>query len=127
MQGLYQWQQSRCTLQDINPDFLLHVAGDRVDKGYFFTLLHGVVEHVDELDELLAPHLSRPLTQLDPVERGILWVGAYELRFQLDVHQAVIINEAVELAKRFGAEQGHKFVNGVLDKLARQLRSAPMG
>jgi N utilization substance protein B len=76
-----------------------------------------------ELDDLLAPLLERPLAQVDPVERAVLRVGAFELAHRPEVPYRVVINEAVELAKRFGAEQGHRFVNSVLDRLARDLRA----
>jgi N utilization substance protein B len=96
------------------------------ELAYFEALLHGVPAHLDELDELLGPYLDRSIESVDPVERAILRLGAFELRYQLEVPYKVIINESIELSKVFGAEQGHKYVNGVLDKLARQLRSGEL-
>ena len=82
-----------------------------------------MLKGLDEIDDLIAPLLDRPMTQVDPVERAILRVGAFELAHRPEVPYRVVINEGVELAKRFGAEQGHRFVNGVLDRLAHQLRA----
>ena len=87
-------------------------------------LLHGIPASISELDEKLTPCLDRSIESVDPVERAILRLGAYELINRLEVPYRVVINEAVELAKVFGAEQGHKYVNGVLDKLAHQVRKA---
>ncbi|KAA6187838.1 transcription antitermination factor NusB [Thiohalocapsa marina] len=92
------------------------------DAQLFDRLLCGVSEHADEIDDALRPLLDRALKSIDPVERAILRVGAYELLFSPELPVAVVINEAVNLAKVFGAEQGHRYVNGVLDKLARQVR-----
>ena len=83
----------------------------------------GVVRCVDELDAALLPFLDRPVAQVDPIERGVLRLGAYELRHRVDVPYRVVLNEAIEVAKRFGAEHGHTYVNGVLDRLAAQWRA----
>jgi len=86
--------------------------------------VHGVPEKLSELDQHLQPHLDRPLDQLDPIERCVLRAGVFELAHRPDVPYRVVINESVELAKQFGAEDGHKYVNGVLDRLAGHLRYA---
>jgi N utilization substance protein B len=83
--------------------------------------------HQHELDDHLAPNLDRSIAEVDPVERAILRMGAYELEFRLEIPYKVVINEAVELAKTFGAESGHKYVNAVLDKVAAKLRAAEVG
>ena len=93
-----------------------------VDQDLFDRLLAGVIEHVDQLDADLAPCLDRPLEQVDSIERAVLRLGAAELRFHPDTPFRVVLAEAVDLARTFGAEQGHAFVNGVLDRLARSLR-----
>ena len=92
------------------------------DVEYFSTLLNGAIDHAQELEEVIAPSLDRKFTELSPVERGILLLAGYELMRELEVPYRVVINEAVELAKVYGGTDGHKFVNGVLDKLAARLR-----
>ena len=94
--------------------------------GHCQELLRGVPTHLTELDVALAPYLDRAIKSVDPVERAVLRLGAYELAHHPEVPYRVVINEAVELAKLFGAEEGHKYVNGVLYKLAKRLRSAEM-
>jgi len=126
VQALYQWQMTGQNLQDIHNQFLSEQDTGAFDLEYFKTLLHGVPGSIKELDALLRPCLDRSIESVDPVERAILRLGAYELAHQLDVPYKVVINEAVELAKVFGAEQGHKYVNGVLDKLARSVRKAEL-
>jgi N utilization substance protein B len=96
----------------------------KADSDYFRELVHQVPARLAEIDAALEPFLDRPLAQVDPVERAILRIGGYELTQHPDLAYRIVINEAVELAKVFGAEQGHRYVNGVLDKLARAVRSA---
>ena len=96
----------------------------KVDILYFRDVLRGVHREQAELDKLIEPFLDRPLQEVDPVELAICRVGAYELRHRLDVPYKVVINEGIELAKKFGGTEGHKFVNSVLDKLGRRLRLA---
>ena len=97
------------------------------DLEYFEDLVRGVEAHRAELDAGLKPFLDREIEQVDPIERATLRLGAYELKHRPDVPYRVVLNEAVELAKRFGAEHGHTYVNGVLDKLAREWRAAEAG
>ncbi|MCB1830778.1 MAG: transcription antitermination factor NusB, partial [Gammaproteobacteria bacterium] len=96
------------------------------DSNYFDALLQGVSGQLSTLDQQLKPCLDRSIESVDPVERAILRLGAFELIFRMEIPYRVIINEAVELAKVFGAEQGHRYVNGVLDKLAKESRNAEM-
>lgn len=124
VQALYQWQQLRQDLADIELQFLTEQEMDRVDVDYFRELLHAVPKHLNELDEALQPLLDRNIESVDNVERAILRLGAYELKYRLEIPYRVVINEAIELAKTFGAEQSHRYINGVLDKLAPTLRSA---
>ncbi len=122
MQALYQWQMTGQNLADIEQQFLTEQDMKSVDKSYFKELLHEVPSRIDEFDTICGDLLSRPIEQVDPVERAILRIGLYELQQRIDIPYRVVINEAVELAKSFGAEAGHKFVNGTLDKAAKSLR-----
>ncbi|MFA5628456.1 MAG: transcription antitermination factor NusB [Thiohalomonadaceae bacterium] len=123
LQALYQWQITADDPAVIEEQFLTAGEMGKADPGFFHDLLYEVTTHLDELDGLLTPRLDRPLEQVDLVERAILRMGCYELRYRPETPYRVVINEAVELAKIFGGEQGHKYVNSVLDKLARQLRT----
>jgi transcription antitermination protein NusB len=122
MQALYQWYMAGADVSDIEAEFRADYDFSHVDLAYFQALLHGVPACVDELDEALAPMLDRKLDDLDPIERTLLRMGMYELTRRIDVPYKVVINEEVALAKKFGATDSHKYVNGVLDKAARQLR-----
>lgn len=126
LQGLYQWQLSGNDVFDIEKHILESLGDRKLQKSYLHELLFRVVEQADNLDSVIAPLLDRSISQLDPVERNVLRIGAYELTHKPEVPVRTVINESIELAKRFGAEQGHKFVNGVLDKLAKQIRSAEL-
>lgn len=120
VQALYQYAVTGQSAEAIERQFL--AAGlDGVDVGYFRELIHGVIDQAEVLDGRLAQLLDRPLVQLDPVERSILRLGAYELAERLEVPYRVVIDEAVELARRFGAEQSHRYINGVLDRLVATL------
>lgn len=123
MQALYQWDLSGTGLHDIRGQFLESEDIARVDKDYFVLLFNQVTKDVEDIDNNLVGYLDRPVGQLDPVERAILRIATWELLNQSDVPYRVVINEAVQLAKKFGAEQGHSYVNGVLDKLAQKLRA----
>lgn len=122
MQALYQWHMAGASVTDIEAEFRADYDFSHVDLDYFQALLHGVPACVDELDEALAPMLDRKLDDLDPIERTLLRMGMFELTRRIDVPYKVVINEEVALAKKFGATDSHKYVNGVLDKAARQLR-----
>ena len=122
MQALYQWHMAGASLGQIEDEFRDEYDFGHVDLEYFQALLHGVPACVDELEEVLAPLLDRKLDELDPIERTLLRMGTYELKERIDVPYKVVINEAVALTKKFGATDGHKYINGVLDKVARQLR-----
>jgi N utilization substance protein B len=123
VQALYQWQLTNHDAGAIDPQFFLDETEGEVERRYFDGVLREVIEQVDALDELLTPLLDRPLPEVDPVERAILRLGAGELRYHPEVPYRVVINEAIELAKLFGAHHGHKYVNGILDRLAEQLRA----
>lgn len=124
LQALYQWQLTGDDPKDIFVQFREERPLRGADQDYFRELLLGAVAQQAQLDEAIEPFLSRPMDQVDPVEAAILRLAAYELVNRFDVPYRVILNEAVNLAKAFGAEQGHRFVNGVLDKMVRRLREA---
>ncbi len=124
LQALYQWQLASQNIKDIIQQFKDDEPPNSYEEAYFADLVRGVPTHLNELDKALAPYLDRAILSVDPVERAALRLGAYELAHHPEVPYRVAINEAVELTKMFGAEDGHKYINGVLDKLARKLRSA---
>jgi N utilization substance protein B len=124
LQGLYQRQLSRNDPQAIRSQLGEASGFGKADAAYFDELWRGTVAEYDAMIALVAPFLDRKPSELSPIERAILVIGAWELRHRPDVPYRVAINEAVELAKAYGGTDGHKFVNGVLDKLAGTLRAA---
>ena len=122
IQALYEWQLSGSDAYAIESQFLSEQNLKRVDVEYFRTLLQGVTAHEEEIDQKMAPFLSRTKEELSPVELSVLRLAVFELMHRLDIPYRVVINEALELAKQFGAADGFKFVNGVLDKVAKKLR-----
>ncbi len=124
LQGLYQWLVGGDEAASIDAQLRATEGIDLGDSAHFDALLHGCIAAAAELDAILAEHVDRKTTLLSPVEHGALMIGAYELKHCLDVPYRVVINEAVELAKSFGGTDGHKYVNGVLDKVAATLRPA---
>jgi N utilization substance protein B len=123
MQALYRWQINASPWQDVVNEFAADEDMRKADRGYFNQLVTEICTHSETLDAALATWMSRKPSELDPVERAVLWVGAHELRSAPDVPYRVVINEAVGLAKRFGATDSHKFVNAVLDTAAREIRA----
>jgi transcription antitermination protein NusB len=122
LQGLYEWLVSASDPGLIDAHMREHDDFAKCDKAHFDMLLHGCIAEAAGLDEVLARHVDRKTTQLSPIEHGVLLIGVYELRHCIDIPYRVAINEAVELAKSFGGTDGHKYVNGVLDKAAADLR-----
>ena len=125
MQALYQWRMTGQDPGEIEGQFLderLDESGRVVDLDFFHDLIHGVARAAERLDARLEPFLDRPVARLDPVELTVLRLGAFELLAHPEIPRGVVINEAVELAKTFGGENGHRYVNGVLDRLAREVR-----
>jgi N utilization substance protein B len=127
MQALYQWHMASASPAAIEAEFRADYDFDVVDLEYFQDLLNGVVKDIEALDALYAGMLDRKLDELDPIERSLLRMGSFELRERIDVPYKVVINEAVALAKKFGATESYKYINGVLDKLAQQLRGPEVG
>lgn len=123
LQGLYQWRMAGSDVAQIDKATRDEKSVGRYDVELFTQLLRGAVGQHEALEEKIAPHLDRPLNELSPIEFSVLLLGAYELANLPEVPYRVVINESVELAKTFGGSDGHKFVNGVLDKLAAQLRA----
>jgi N utilization substance protein B len=124
VQALYQWHMTQIPMTDVIAEFEDEQARlKKADIDYFRELLQGTAKRTDELDKQLAPLLDRKPNELDPVERAVLHIGLYELLTHEELPWRVVINESVELAKMFGAEQSHKFINGVLDKAAHQIRT----
>ena len=123
LQALYQWTLSGASAADIEAEFRIDNDFQHTDGEYFSEVLKGVVGDVDALEALFSPTLDRKLEELDPIERNLLRLGTFELRDRIDVPYKVVINEAVALAKKFGATDSHRYINGVLDKVARDLRT----
>jgi N utilization substance protein B len=124
MQALYQWQLTQQTAPEIKKQFLESEDSAGVDREHFEELVSGCIARHEELAAALKPFIDR---QLDPVETAILMIGMFELQQRVDIPYRVVINEAVDLCKRFGATDAHKYVNAVLDRAARELRTAERG
>lgn len=122
LQALYQWQLTQYNLSEIERQFLEEHGIGKGELAYFQDLLHNVPARLDEIDAALAEFTSRQVDQIDPVERAILRISTYELLCHPETPYRVIVNEGINLAKEFGATQSHKFVNGLLDRLAKKLR-----
>ncbi|MDG1179779.1 MAG: transcription antitermination factor NusB [Gammaproteobacteria bacterium] len=127
VQALYRWHMNEQSSTDIEAEFRIDYDFAHVDLEYFQALLHGVVKTYAALDAYLEPLLDRKLDDLDAVELAILRMGLFELKERLDVPFKVVINESVSLTRKFGATDGHKYINGVLDKAARGLRTVELG
>lgn len=126
LQGIYLWRMTGGESAQIEKQICGEKGLGRYDAGFFSQLLNGVLAQHIGLEAAVAPHLDRELAELSPIEFSVLLLGAYELMQHPEIPYRVIINEAVELAKTFGGTDGHKFVNGVLDKLAAQVRATEM-
>lgn len=124
MQALYQWQLNGQPVADVTRQFLESDESGGVDREYFTELIKGCIDDRERIQLAIAPFIDRPLEQLDPVETAILMIGVFELRSRVDVPYRVVINEAVDLCKRFGATDAHKYINAVLDRASREFRSA---
>ena len=123
VQALYMWEITKCDLSDIDQQFVLEHDMSKVDLKYFQELLHKVPAKIDVIDEHISSLLDRPMKEVDPVERSVMRLGVYELSFRPDIPYRVVINESVEIAKTFGAEDGFKYVNSILDGVAKKVRA----
>ena len=126
LQALYAWQLSASPVDKVIEQFRAEQDMEVADLEYFEALVRGVVQHAEELDAVLAKFIDRSVAQVDPIERAVLRIAAFELAHRLDVPYRVVINEAIETTKRFGAEHGHTYVNGVLDRAAAEWRAQEM-
>ena len=124
LQAAYAWQISRANMASVIRQFEHEQEMEVADIDYFHDLLNGIENHRADLDAKLRPFLDREVEEVDPIERAVLRIAAYELLHRIDVPYRVVINEAIEVAKRFGADYGHTYVNGVLDKAAAEWRAA---
>ena len=125
VQALYQWQMNSAAIDEIINEFLAERSElKKADTEYFCDLVNGISEHINELQDEIKPVLDRDLNMLDPVERAILFIGTYELKHHPELSWRIVVNESVELAKMFGAEQSYKYINGVMDKIVRRIRDS---
>ncbi len=122
VQAIYQWMLTNYPAQEIEQQFKEDQPMQGTDMEYFHDLLNGVINNVKELDIIYAPHLSRPLDDLDLVDKAILRMSTYELMYRQEIPFKVIINESILLAKKFAEQDSHKFVNGVLDKVVKGIK-----
>ncbi|MDD0825047.1 transcription antitermination factor NusB [Mannheimia sp. AT1] len=121
VQAIYSWYISQNTVEEVELAFIADQDMKGVDMPYFRKLFRGVVDNVELIDEILRPYLDRNESDIDPIERSILRLSGYELKFEHDVPFRVVINEGIEVAKVFGSDDSHKYINGILDKLAPAL------
>lgn len=126
LQAIYQWQLNTMLVPDILKQFSETNAARQMDVAHFTQLVTAAIDQTPEWDALFTPLLDRPLTDLDPVELALLRLSTIEMKHCLDVPYRVVINEAVELAKKYGSTDGHKYINRILDLLAQQLRGAEL-
>jgi N utilization substance protein B len=126
MQALYQWHHTDHLPEEIFTHFSEEPEWDAADQKFFYDLVQGAIKNMTEIDALITPSLDRDLDDLNPVELAVLRLAVYEFKFRPDVPYKVVINEALELAKSYGSDQGYKYINGVLDAVAANLRSTEM-
>ena len=123
VQALYQWQMTGQNLSEIERQFLEEERLKDAQRNYFTELFYGVPKNLEAIDQALSEFVDRPVDNIDPVERAILRIGTYELLNRLDMPYKVVLNESINLAKYFGADGSHRYVNGILDKIAQQKRA----
>ncbi len=123
LQAMYQWHIAHTSINDLEAEFLKYHIDKQLDMAYFKELIHGIPKHQDAIDAEMQPFLDRPLDDIDPIELSVLRLAIYELLKRPDVPYRVVINEALELTKKFGSIEGFKFINGVLDRVARKIRA----
>ena len=126
VQALYQWELTGQLSAGIEDSFLNDWSLEGVDQEYFKQLVQGILKYTAELDRVLEKCLDRDLASVDPIERTVLRIGTYELQFRPEIPVRVVLNEAIELARVFGAEEGYRFVNGVLDRCQKLCRGSEL-
>ena len=124
LQALYAWQVSHAPMTQVIAQFEHEQEMEIADLDYFKDLLLGIEKHIEEIDAKLTPKLDRTVEQVDPIERAVLRIATYELLHRIDVPYRVVLNEAIEVSKRFGSDFGHTYVNGVLDRASAEWRAA---
>ena len=122
MQALYQWLTSGGEIVQIEQQFLNQKEG-KISKAFFSNLILNIPKNISVLDEIIEPSLNRDFSELGPTEKAVMYLAVYELKFQLEVPYKVVINEAIELTKLYGADGAYKLINTSLDKIAQELRS----
>jgi N utilization substance protein B len=127
VQAIYQWQLTALNLSEIERQFVEEHGLGKAEAPYFNELLHRIPECLDRIDEAIQEFADRSMAEIDPVERAILRIGGYELLYKLDIPYRVVLNEGINLAKDFGAAHSHKYVNGILDRVARKHRTVETG
>ncbi len=123
MQAIYQWQLTNYDLSEIERQFVEEHGLGNADPAYFNELLHEIPKQLDAIDAALREFVDRSIASIDPVERAVLRIGAYELLFRPELPYRVVLNECINLAKEFGAAHGHKYINGILDRIAHKTRA----
>ena len=123
LQAMYQWQVAGAPIADIQHEFLTMHIDKKIDLDYFKELIHGIPEHKEAIDAAIKPFMNRSMSDIAPVELAVLRVATYELLNRPDVPYRVIINEALQLTKKFGSIEGYKFINGILDRIAKANRT----
>jgi N utilization substance protein B len=123
VQALYQWQMTGQNLSEIERQFLEEERLKNAQKSYFTELFYGIPKNLAAIDQALSEFVDRPVEKIDPVERAILRIGVYELMHRLDMPYRVVLNEGINLAKDFGADGSHRYINGILDKVAQKQRA----
>jgi transcription antitermination protein NusB len=122
LQAMYQWQIAGEAIEQIEMEFLRYHIDKKIDLAYFKELIHGVIKHQNDIDNEMRPFLKRSFQEIDPIELAVIRIAIYELLKRPDIPYRVIINEALELTKKFGSVEGYKFVNGILDRVAKIVR-----
>ena len=122
LQAIYQWQMSGSELCEIEAQFRVANNMEKVDTAYFCLLLHGVPAEITALEAAFTPYLDRPVQNLNPIELAVFRIGAYELLYCPEVPYRVVLDESVSLTKEFGSQDGYRYVNGVLNNLAKKIR-----
>ncbi len=123
VQALYQWEMTQQSRLDIEKHFLADDSLKKSDTDYFHELIREIPRLVEELDTNLAPYIDRSITQVDPIERAVLRLATYEMLHHPEIPYRVVLNEAIELSRTFGSDNGYRFVNGILDKMGAEIRS----
>lgn len=123
LQALYQWHMSGHDLAEVETQFRVANNMDKIDGEYFTRILHGVPAHLSILEDSISPFLDRPIHGLNPVELAVLRLGTYELVYCLEIPYKVVLDESISLAREFGSQEGHRYVNGVLNQVAKKIRA----